>query len=77
MGAAEAYQSGGPWLVLIILASAVIVYLVRKIDRLEQRDDDRTKDANALLNKSADRDQERLRRYEDQEQRNQQTGARR
>lgn len=67
MGAAEAYQSGGPWLVLIILASAVIVYLVRKVDRLEERDDKRTEAALALLSKSAERDQERLRQFEDRE----------
>jgi hypothetical protein len=76
MGAAQAYQAGGPWLVLVVLASAVIVYLVRKLDRLEKRDEERTRAVSDLMAKREDRDQERLRRFEESESRRQEREAR-
>lgn len=75
MGAAEAYQAGGWPLVTIILAGSVIFYLARKVDRLERRDDERNKAVEALMIKREERDQERLKMFEDRERREQEGRA--
>ena len=77
MGAGEAFQAGGWPLVTVVLAGAVIAYLARKVDRLERRDEERTREALALLTKREERDQERLRRFEEAESRRQEREERR
>jgi hypothetical protein len=77
MGAGEAFQAGGWPLVAVVLAGAVIAYLVKRVSYLERRDEERSRAAFDLVTKREERDQERLRRFEEQEQRNQQMEARR
>lgn len=76
MGAGEAFQAGGWPLVTVVLAGGVIAYLLRKVDRLEKRDEERTEAAFDLLTKREERDQERLRMFEERERREQEAKAR-
>lgn len=71
MGASEAFTAGGWPAVVLILGGGVITYLLRKVDRLERRDEERTRAAIDLLTKREERDQERLRLFEERERRDQ------
>ena len=76
MGAGEAFQAGGWPLVTVVLAGAVIAYLVRKVDRLEKQNEELSRETRSLLAKREERDQERLRRFEEAEARRQEREGR-
>lgn len=67
--AGDAYLQGGATLVLVIFASAVIVYLIRKVDRLEAENKALYQSSLDLLKRYQDRDQEELRTLRDERRR--------
>jgi hypothetical protein len=69
MGPGDAYLAGGWPLVAIILASGVILYLVRENAKLRDENKQLTQSSLDLLKRYQDRDQEELRTFREAERR--------
>jgi Flp pilus assembly protein TadB len=76
VGAAEAYLQGGAALLLVVFVGAAFTWLLRRLDRAEQRADkiqgekeDIYKASVELLKSYQSRDTEALRAYQEQERR--------
>lgn len=75
MGTSEAFLQGGWPLVAILLASAVIAYLVRENATLRKENKDLNQSSLDLLRRYQERDQEELKMFRDAERRRREGGA--